>query len=61
MDMFIVTIMLCVFTVYTFVIGLLIGDAKKRPVLGGFLGFMFGLIGIIIIALIPKKKIIKHE
>lgn len=57
MDMSIVTIMICVFTV----IGILIGDAKKRPVLGGFLGFMFGLIGIIIIALIPKKKIIKHE
>ncbi len=36
--------------------GYLIGDYKRRPVLGAVLGFFLGLIGIAIIAIIPARK-----
>ncbi len=36
--------------------GYLIGDYKRRPVLGAVLGFFLGLIGIAIIAVTPARK-----
>lgn len=36
--------------------GYLIGDYKRRPVLGAVLGFFLGLIGIAVIAIIPMRK-----
>ena len=36
--------------------GYLIGDYKRRPVLGAVLGFFLGLIGIAMIAIIPARK-----
>jgi hypothetical protein len=36
--------------------GYLIGDYKRRPVLGAVLGFFLGLIGIAVIAIIPARK-----
>jgi hypothetical protein len=33
-----------------------IGKGKGRPALGGWLGFLLGLIGIIIIACVPKTQ-----
>ncbi|HMK12783.1 MAG TPA: DUF2510 domain-containing protein [Acidimicrobiales bacterium] len=37
-------------------IGYVIGNAKGRAPLGAVLGFLLGVIGVIIIAVIPKKK-----
>lgn len=37
--------------------GYLIGDYKRRPVLGAALGFFLGLIGIAIIAIIPARRL----
>jgi hypothetical protein len=37
--------------------GYLIGDYKRRPVLGAVLGFFLGLIGIAMIAIIPARKV----
>lgn len=34
-----------------------IGTTKNRPVLGGVLGGALGIIGVIIIACIPKKQV----
>ncbi len=36
--------------------GYLIGDYKRRPVLGAVLGFFLGLIGIAVIAIVPARK-----
>jgi hypothetical protein len=36
-----------------------IGKGKGRPALGGWLGFLFGLIGVIIIACVPKTQAAK--
>ena len=36
--------------------GYLIGDYKRRPVLGAVLGFFLGLIGIAMIAICPARK-----
>ncbi len=37
-------------------VGYLIGDKKGRGTLGGILGFFLGVIGVIIIAVIPPAK-----
>jgi hypothetical protein len=36
-----------------------IGNGKGRPALGAWLGFLFGLIGVIIIACVPKTQAVK--
>lgn len=38
------------------VVGYLIGNSKGRPVLGTLLGFFLGVIGWIIIAVVPTKR-----
>lgn len=37
-------------------LGYQIGLRKGRPVLGACLGFVLGLIGLVIIAIIPRKQ-----
>lgn len=37
-------------------LGIWVGNMKHRPVLGGVLTFFLGLIGLLIIALIPRKN-----
>ena len=41
--------------------GYLIGDYKRRPVLGAVLGFFLGLIGIAVIAIIPARKTLRRK
>ena len=36
--------------------GYLIGDYKRRPVLGAVVGFLFGLLGIAAVMLIPRRR-----
>jgi hypothetical protein len=38
-------------------LGIWVGNTKHRPVLGGVLTFFFSLIGLLIIALIPRKNV----
>lgn len=38
------------------IIGFLIGDKKNRPVLGLSLGFLLGLIGVLIMLVVEPKK-----
>ena len=37
--------------------GYLIGDYKRRPVLGAVVGFLFGLLGIAAVMLIPRRRV----
>jgi hypothetical protein len=48
--------MLLVIGVAQMAIGTWVGIRKGRPVLGMSLGFLLGLIGVAIVALIPAKK-----
>jgi hypothetical protein len=36
--------------------GYLIGDYKRRPVFGAVVGFLFGLVGIAAVMLIPRRR-----
>lgn len=38
------------------IIGFMIGEKKNRPVLGLSLGFLLGIIGIIILLIVEPKK-----
>lgn len=38
-------------------LGVFVGSTKNRPVLGAALTFFLGFIGLIIIALVPRKEI----
>lgn len=38
------------------IIGFMIGEKKNRPVLGLALGFVLGIIGIIIMLVVDEKK-----
>ena len=37
--------------------GYLIGDYKRRPVFGAVVGFLFGLIGLAAVMLIPRRRV----
>jgi membrane associated rhomboid family serine protease len=37
--------------------GYLIGDYKRRPVLGAVVGFLFGLLGIAAVMLVPRRRV----
>lgn len=37
-------------------IGAAVGATKGRPVLGFFLCFIFGVLGLIVVALLPSKE-----
>jgi hypothetical protein len=39
------------------IIGFMIGEKKNRPVLGASLGFLLGIIGIIIMLVVEPKKV----
>jgi hypothetical protein len=41
--------------------GYLIGDYKRRPVLGAVVGFLFGLLGIAAVMLIPRRRMSQPE
>lgn len=47
---------LIIYMIMMAVLGLLIGDAKGHPVLGGVLGVALGPIGLLIMMLIPDKE-----
>ena len=38
------------------IIGYMIGEKKNRPVLGLTLGFLLGIIGVIIILVVPAEQ-----
>lgn len=38
------------------IIGFMIGDKKNRPILGLCLGFLLGIIGVIIMMIVEPKK-----
>ena len=37
--------------------GYLIGDYKRRPLFGAVLGLVFGLIGIAVVMIVPKRRV----
>ena len=41
--------------------GYLIGDYKRRPVFGAVVGFLFGLLGIAAVMLIPRRRVRQPE
>jgi|GEM_PF-5608785 len=38
------------------VLGFVVGRSRRRPVLGTVLGFLFSVIGVIVVAVIPRKR-----